>query len=101
MKSLEGFGAACRAEVRALGGGVSLKIGDRVDFVYGSECWSRTREGLRCDVYSETKGESGLLNRGEPVELLEMVGDDARISTKSNGEVWTFLSHLKPTGVAL
>lgn len=84
---------------------MTLQIGDKVDFKYGNEvCYETLRDYVEDDKLPSEQGEvkSQLIKQGEPVSLLETrdigckTGTAARISTKTKGEVWTFLVHLVP-----
>jgi hypothetical protein len=78
-------------EVWRLGGGRPIAVGSPVDFVYKDECYGL----LPLWRFPKQEG-GGLLPQGEPIALLEVDGDDAKISTRSHGEVWTYLAHLRP-----
>lgn len=99
MVSLKQLANGFLAERLDRGGGVGLYVGAAVDFIYGSEVWERDRKHLRSPSRDDETREGGLLNRGEPICILELIGNangtnDARISTHSKGEVWTYAEHL-------
>lgn len=93
--TMKEIGSGFLAERLARGGGVGLHVGARVDFIYGSEVWERDRKYLRSSSRDDESREGGLLNQGEPICILDLIENDALISTVSKGNVWTYAEHLR------
>ena len=79
-------------ELLRYGGGRHIALGTSVELVYGSDvCGTRPLE-----QYDDHENETDLLPQAEPLILLEVQGGDAKVSTRTRGDVWVYLTHLRP-----